>query len=64
MKEQEECENGYERGKSPGGGPDWGLQRGLLSTGQLFLASKAGRRGSVKSYNNSAYNHPFKTQID
>lgn len=44
--------------------PDWGLQQGSLSFGQLFPASKAGRRGSVKSYNNSEYNHPFKTQLD
>lgn len=42
--------------------PDWGLQQGSLSFGQRFCASKAGRRGSVKSYKNSEYNHPFKTQ--
>lgn len=44
--------------------PDWGLQQGSLSFGQLFAASKAGRRVSVKSYNNSEYNHPLKTQLD
>lgn len=43
--------------------PDWGLQQGSLSFGQLFAASKAGRRVSVKSYNNREYNHPLKTQL-
>lgn len=59
------CMRGSSGGGTNGGScPDWGFQQGLLSFGQLFPTSKAGRRGSVKSYNNSELYHPFKTQLN
>uniref|UniRef100_A0AAV2L277 Uncharacterized protein n=1 Tax=Knipowitschia caucasica TaxID=637954 RepID=A0AAV2L277_KNICA len=70
MEEQEECggcvpavevvciESGLARAKGS-------LQQGSLRLAQLLLASKGrGRRASVKYYNNSQYNHPFKTRPD